>query len=286
MIARGRAASWAAALLAGLAWQSPAARAGTCDSPEVLDPGAFAADIGERDFVLVAASPAGRCWVTDLVAAGQRHTPWSTFKIPHLLIALETGAARGLDERIEWSPEAHPAQDYWPADWARAQTLESAFRRSAVWYFQELVPRIGAPAYAHWLGRFSFGNARADAGNDEFWLDGTLAISPLEQLRFLDCVARSGCGASRGAVEALEAAALEREAGGLRLYGKTGAGPQRRGEMDGPFEGWFVGYVRDDRGGAWPFALFVRGPSYASIGAFRREMALRLLAAVGAWPGP
>lgn len=281
-----RRSPWRAVLLAAwLLLPGPVAAQGDpCRSPELLDLGAFAAELAGREVTFVASSPAGRCWVTDPSAARQRHTPWSTFKVPHLLIALETGAARGLDEPIAWSPRVHLRQDHWPADWAQDQTLESAFRRSAVWYFQALVPRIGAPAYARWLERFHYGNARAGAGSDEFWLDGTLSISPLEQVVFLDCVARLGCGASPGSVEALEVAALERESGASRLYGKTGAGPLRRGDMDGPWEGWFVGYVRDEGGGAWPFALFVRGPSFASIGAFRREMAVRLLGTIGAWP--
>ena len=33
-----------------------------------------------------------------------RHTPWSTFKMPNLIIALETGTAPSLDYALPWDP--------------------------------------------------------------------------------------------------------------------------------------------------------------------------------------
>lgn len=272
-------------LLAALLLGAGAARAATCETTTPLDLAAHADAVGTRTVAFVASDLAGRCWSTGTDAVARRRTPFSTFKIPHLLIALETGAADGLEQAIAWSPQRHPAQPYWPGDWAREQTLASAFERSTAWYFKELVPRVGAARYRAWLRRFAYGNQAFAAAADGFWLDGTLAVSPLEQVAFLGCVASYGCGLSRRSVDALEAVALEREAPGLRLYGKTGSGPLGD-DFDGPFGGWFVGYVRDREGRpVAAFALYAEGESFAALRTFRREFALRMLAAAGLWPG-
>jgi beta-lactamase class D len=282
-------------LALGLGVAAPASRAAVASSPPEpapatlcrttarLDLGRFAEAIGERRVVFLAATAEGHCWASDERELDVRHAPWSTFKIPHLLIALETGAVTGADTRIDWDPVRHPRADYWPEDWARPQTLATAFQRSTAWYFQALVPRIGAEAYADWLRRFGYGNQLA--AGDAFWLGGGLAISVREQVALLACLAADGCGASARSRAVLEEVALAGEVGGLRLYGKTGSGPVRPGELDGRFEGWYVGYVRDAQG-PWTtaFALWSEGPSFASLRSFRRDFALQLLGELGRWP--
>lgn len=264
-----------------------AASAAPCSKPLPLELSPLSAEIGKRQVVFVASDFAGNCWVTDASRALERQTPWSSFKIPHTLIALETKALSGPDEVIEWPPARHPAQAYWPKDWAQAQTLATAFARSTAWFYKELVPRIGAPVYRQWLASMRYGNASVAPGNDSFWLDGTLKISPAEQVEFLQCLLESGCGFSSASIGGLDAVALEGEAAGMKLFGKTGSGPQRSGDFDGPFEGWYVGYVRDSRHrGTAAFALFVRGASFAEIAAFRRRFAVTLLQRLGLWPAP
>lgn len=263
-----------------------AACAAPCDAALPIDLSSLQAELGTRKLVFVARDLDGHCWTTDATRAAERRTPWSTFKIPHTLIALETRAVSGPDEVIDWSPARHPAQAYWPKDWARPQTLASAFERSTAWFYQELVPRIGTQAYRRWLTQLQYGNAAVAPGNTAFWLDGTLTISPVEQVDFLVCLLSSGCGVSSRSLAILDTVALDDEAQGLRLHAKTGSGPQRSGDMDGPFEGWYVGYLRDSNGRATAaFALFVEGASFTEIGTFRRRSARTLLAKLALWPG-
>lgn len=256
-----------------------------CTSIATLDMSKFASELGNREVTFVARDlKTGKCWETTKEDAGARHAPWSTFKIPHFLIALDTGAVASADETIRWNPIKHPALDYWPAAWAKDQTLQSAFENSAAWYFQELVPRIGRPRYKKWLGSFHYGNQDVPVKRDDFWLRGSLKISPREQVEFLTCLAVTGCGASTGAVKALETAALQAEIAGTRMYAKTGSGPKLPGQFDGAFEGWYVGYVRAaDSMPLAAFAIFVRGPNYASIRTFRQDMTYRLLEYIGLW---
>lgn len=51
------------------------------------------------------------------------------------------------------------------------------------------------------------------------------------------------------------------------------------------FEGWLVGWVECADAAPVTYALFVRGPSYASIAQFRGTMARSFLHRAGAWPG-
>ena len=72
-----------------------------------------------------------------------RQPPHSTFKIWNTLIALETGAAPDAGFQQRYDPVKYPREDWWPETWLQDQTLESAFRRSAVWYYRELALRGG-----------------------------------------------------------------------------------------------------------------------------------------------
>ncbi len=228
----------------------------------------------------------GRQWAVAPDALDHRRAPFSTFKIPNLLIALETGAAPSPDHRIEWDPDRRPAEDYWPAAWAQSQTLASAFRRSAVWYFRDLALIIGGPTYRDRLAAFDYGNGAAPDGSDLFWLDGTLAISVREQVEFLARLVRGDLPVEPESVNALRSVARLDERSDHVLYGKTGAGPTEPGNFDGPFRGWLVGWV--DRPGRAPvvYALFATAPDWASIARFRRVTAEALLTDAGAWPEP
>lgn len=213
-----------------------------------------------------------------------RWPPFSTFKIPNLLIALDTGAADSLDHVIEWDPASRPAAEHWPAGWAQAQSLRSAFRRSAVWYFRDLALAIGGPAYRDRLTAFRYGNAAAPDGSDLFWLDGRLRISVREQVEFLAALLQGELDVSERAVEALRDASRVDERDGHVLHGKTGAGPADDGNFDGPFRGWFVGWVERPRRDPVVFALFVDGPDWGSIARFRRAASEALLVQAGVWP--
>jgi beta-lactamase class D len=222
------------------------------------------------------------CWESSAADASERHPPWSTFKIPHLLIALETKAAHSPNALIAWDATKRPAASYWPAGWQQSQTLMTAFERSAAWYFQELVPKIGGSNYAKWLGNFSYGNQQVPPSRDDFWLGGPLAISAREQARFLACVATTGCGASPASVETLESASLSSDVGSGRIFAKTGSGPLTPGQFDGPFEGWYVGYVRSrDAQPMASFALYVQATSYRDLQSLRQQASVQLLRGLG-----
>jgi beta-lactamase class D len=109
-----------------------------------------------------------------------RLPPASTFKIPHALAALDSGAIKSADEIIAYdgSPREYEA-------WRRDHTLASAMRYSVVWYFQRIAERLGMGREEFYLRRLRYGNADPSSGLTTFWLGGSLRISPIEQLTFL-----------------------------------------------------------------------------------------------------
>ena len=72
-----------------------------------------------------------------------RLSPASTFKIPHALVALETGVA-AADTLEKWDGMKYPRQ----REWNRDHTIISALRPSVLWLFQ----RIAARAAKAWNG--------------------------------------------------------------------------------------------------------------------------------------
>ncbi|MEM1076809.1 MAG: penicillin-binding transpeptidase domain-containing protein [Pseudomonadota bacterium] len=127
----------------------------------------------------------GQVWIANPDRAQQRFSPASTSKIPHSLIALENGLATS-ETVFQWDnvPRSNRA-------WNQDQSLESAFQNSVVWVYQEIAQTGGQAVMANGLRSFEYGNA--DVGTigqlTTYWLDDTLTISALEQVKFLSKLA-------------------------------------------------------------------------------------------------
>ncbi len=213
-----------------------------------------------------------------------RYGPWSTFKIPNLLIALETGVAESLDAARAWDQQTRPAAGYWPDAWRQDQTLESAFRRSAVWYFQDIAIDVGTDRYRSFMEDWEYGNATAPDHSDHFWLDRTLRISVTEQVAFLSGVLSGSIDVAPTSLAALTKVSEDGRADGLSLHGKSGAGTLVPGDFSRPFEGWYVGWVAREGSEPVPFALYAQAGTFAEIRDFRRRFAIQMLNACGHLP--
>jgi beta-lactamase class D len=240
---------------------------------------AFALVVAMSAVLPGAAGPvAGSCFILHEVGVGQirrapsstcavRVSPQSTFKIPHALAALDAGVISGVDEKMTY--------DGRPADfplWRQDHTLATAMRDSVVWYFQETAKRLGPGRERGYLARFNYGNQDSSSGLTGFWLGGSLAISPDEQLRFLERLYDGSLPVSRKAVESVSeilrqpAGSVVNAAGahpfagrwpeGTVLSAKTGAGPT----SDGAAVRWLVGHVRRESR-SWIFVSNVVGTS-------------------------
>ncbi|MGW4498810.1 class D beta-lactamase [Micromonospora sp. NPDC004336] len=215
---------------------------------------------------------AARVVMVDRARAERRFVPASTFKIPHSLIALETGVVRDEHEKVPYGGRPQRV-----AAWEQDMGLRDAVRVSNVPVFQELARRIGPEREREWLRRLGYGNGEVGAEVDAFWLRGPLAISADEQARWLARLARGELPADRGRQATVRDILRLERAATHTLYAKTGLT-----DATDPGTGWWVGWVeRGDR--LYCFALNVDIRTDADADK-RLPLGRRLLHRLGALP--
>ena len=205
-------------------------------------------------------------WNGSAADCATRLSPASTYKIPHALIGLETGAITGSSVE-KWDGAGHPDQPKWNLD----HTVFSAMKPSVLWFFQRIAPRIGAERAHEWLQRFAYGNADTAGPITQYWINGRLRISPDEQLVFLTKFYGGTLPVKQHYVERLQEAMLQApgtvenargvhklEAAwgpGINLNSKTGATTIESGES----VSWLVGRLVVDGRKAASTRLMQRG---------------------------
>ncbi|HEY9420090.1 MAG TPA: penicillin-binding transpeptidase domain-containing protein, partial [Thermoanaerobaculia bacterium] len=205
-----------------------------------------------------------------------RFTPFSTFKIPNSVIALETGAVVNPDAAVRWDQKKHPAKSHWPEGWKRDHSLRSAFKASAVWFFQEVAVKVGPKRMAEQLRRFRYGNQDISGSIDQFWLASSLKISADEQVEFLRALLEGRLGVSRRSRDILRDVMVYEKTPEATIRAKTGGGPNGPGKA----LGWLVGYVESNHN-LYIFALNTDGPSYDAIKDKRVDLAKSALRELG-----
>nr|WP_240067735.1 OXA-198 family carbapenem-hydrolyzing class D beta-lactamase OXA-1057 [Pseudomonas oleovorans]UKC75979.1 class D beta-lactamase OXA-1057 [Pseudomonas oleovorans] len=167
----------------------------------------------------------------------------STFKILNTLISLEEKAISGKDDVLKWDGHIY---DF--PDWNHDQTLESAFKVSCVWCFQELARRVGAEKYRNYLRESAYGELREPFVETTFWLDGSLQISAIEQVDFLKKVYLRTLPFNATSYETLRQIMLVEKTPAYTMWAKTGWAARVK-----PQVGWYVGYVETPKD-VWFFA--------------------------------
>lgn len=167
-----------------------------------------------------------------------RFIPASTFKIFNSLVALETGVIADEHTVIRWD-----SVDRHNPDWNQDMDMQTAFRRSAVWFYQKLARRAGEKRMRRFIVKEGYGNQDISGGIDKFWLTGGLRISADEQIAFLRKLylhrLTSFSERSMGIVNAIM---LMEDTLGYRLRWKTGWATRSGKDI-----GWVVGYLEKDR---------------------------------------
>ncbi|ROO85064.1 beta-lactamase class D [Actinocorallia herbida] len=215
---------------------------------------------------------AGRTTVVDRARAEQRLIPASTFKIPHSLIALETGVIADEYEVIPYGGQPQPFPE-----WEHDMNLRDAVRASNVPVFQTLARRIGLARERQWVNRLHYGDREIGGVVDRFWLDGPLEISAVEQTRFLSRLARRELPVAKAHQLTVRDILKIEEKDGYALFAKTGWGMSTE-----PGIGWWVGWV--ERGAdLYTFALNIDVEQDADT-AQRVPVARELLRSLGVLP--
>jgi beta-lactamase class D len=195
-------------------------------------------------------------------------SPASTFKIPNTLIALDAGVVTSKKSSFTWD-----GTDKGRSAWNKDQSLESAFRVSCVWCYQEIARDVGGDRYVTDLESLKYGNQDIGSQVDMFWLNGDLKISAMEQIAFLSELYNSSVPFKREHVDLVKSIMLVEETADYSHYAKSG--------WTGPTQhiGWYVGYVEkgDD---VWLFAMNMRMDRAEQAG-LRKELTVRSLRALG-----
>lgn len=207
--------------------------------------------------------------------AEQRFTPASTFKIANALIGLSLGAVRNVDEVIPYTGDANPFM----REWLEPMGLRGAMKVSNVPLYQELARRIGLQRMREAIVRLGYGNQQIGSDVTTFWLRGPLAISAVEQTRFLSRLAHRTLPFPDQA-QRLVAEITQVDSGpGWSLHAKTGWQ-----NAPGAGVGWWVGWVRKGDQ-ITPFALNI-AMAGAADAPQREQLGRSSLQALGILPTP
>jgi beta-lactamase class D len=189
---------------------------------------------------------AGTIVVTDLakeethvynpLRAAEPFIPASTYKIPHSLIALETGVVKDENQSFKWDWQKRRVET-----WDRDQTLRSALKYSVVWVYQEIARQVGEQREAEFLKKFAYGNEDVSGRVDHFWLDGQLRITALQQIEFLKKFYLNQLPVSERSSLIVKDMLINEANSKYILRAKTGLGVSRT-----PAIGWWVGWVETD----------------------------------------
>ena len=197
-----------------------------------------------------------------------RFSPASTFKIPNTLIALDSQIVESKSSTFMWD-----GTDRGIESWNRNQTLETAFKVSCVWCYQEIARKVGADDYERVLAKLDYGNQSVGDQIDSFWLNGSLEISAAEQITFLRKLYNYDLPFSREYVDILRQIMVTQHTEEHTIYAKTGwAGTE-------PQVAWYVGFVESGtETGLFAMNMRVDRPEQAAL---REELSLRSLRALG-----
>lgn len=183
----------------------------------------------------------------------QRYTPQSTFKIALSLMGFDSGILKDA-LHPEW-PYKKEYELYLNV-WKDPHNPRTWIRDSCVWYSQVLTQQLGMKRFKNYVDVFHYGNqdVSGDKGKNNglthAWLSSSLAISPIEQIEFLQKIIDKKLPVSPKAFAMTKDILYIQElAGGWKLYGKTGSGrqPTKDKSKQSPLQhGWFVGWIEKD----------------------------------------
>lgn len=176
----------------------------------------------------------GKVFIYNQDRAQERRTPMSTFKIMNSLIGLQVKAVKDEYDVKRWDGIQRPF-----GVWNQDLALGSAYKYSAVWYYQAMARDIGEQQMQEWIDKCSYGNRDISGGIDRFWLSSTLTISPMEQVDFLEKLYKEELPFDKNVMKTVKRIMIQQEGDDYTLYGKTGTSAlQNHTSL-----GWYVGFI-------------------------------------------
>ena len=214
--------------------------------------------------------------------AKQRFSPFSTFKVPNSLIGLDTQVIKDAKQTLTFNKESYPVQKWWPSVWKLPEyNLNSAFKFSMVAIYRQLATDIGQDRMQSYIANFAYGNQDISSGLDSFWLNGSMQISAVEQVTFLQKMLQGKLALKAESIDKLKEVMLVESTDSYKLYAKTGAGKANASDKSSKaMLGWYIGFVENAQGTHY-FAFNFTRESYAKMKASRVQIPMNHLKTAG-----
>ena len=186
-------------------------------------------------------------WLYNADRAEQRFSPASTYKVPHSLFALDANIVTDELQVFKWDGIE---RSFAPHN--QDQTLRSAMQYSALWVFDIFAKQLGEAKAQQYLTKINYGNADPSiASNGSYWVDGKLAISATEQVKFLQALYQNQLPFKQADQLLVKDLMINETGKDWILHAKTG--------WQGRY-GWWVGWVEWPTGPVF-FALNIDTPN-------------------------
>lgn len=165
--------------------------------------------------------------------------PASTYKIPHSLIALETGVIQDDVDVLTWDGIERGFDSSPYPVWNQDLNLRLAYKHSAVWFYQVLARRIGHQTMQNYVTKIEYGNQNIGNKTDlnRFWLSGKLKITPKQQIAFLRRLYDNDLPFSQHNIDLVKDIAIAEQTPDYTLRAKTGTTSDIA---------WYVGYLEQN----------------------------------------
>lgn len=183
-----------------------------------------------------------------------RTPPNSTYKIYDALLGLEEGVITPEDSFMAWDKTQYPFDA-----WNRNQDLTSAMGASVNWYFQNMDRQIGLSSVRRYVREIGYGNKDISADLSSYWMQSTLKISPVEQVKLLTDLCQNHFAFRPENIAAVKDSICLYSSGdssseNRKFYGKTGTGRVNGKDVNG----WFIGFL-ENSGNTCFFAVNIQG---------------------------
>lgn len=199
-----------------------------------------------------------------------RISPNSTYKIYSALFALESGVITRQQTTMKWNGKTYPYKT-----WNQNQNLFTAMENSVTWYFQRLDQKMQMENIQAYVDKINYGNQNVSGGIEDYWLESSLKISPIEQVQLLKDFYTNQYGFDQKNVQLLKDAIRLEMKDKATLYGKTGTGTVNGKNVNG----WFIGYV-ETKHNTYFFATNIENDHHAN-GSIAAEITKSILADKG-----
>lgn len=214
-----------------------------------------------------------------------RYSPASTFKVPLAVIGYDSRILKDENNPIWTNKEPVTfLKDYWDGE----KTPSNWMRFSIVWYSQALTKELGAKAFQGYIDKLNYGNKDLTGnpgkndGLTQAWLSSSLLISSLEQIAFIEKLAKDDLPfAKESQLKTKKILRFFDESllsNGWILYGKTGTDVDEKTKLR---RGYFVGFGEKDKR-MISYVIHMTGEKDSKVGGiFSKKLAMeRMLGSI------